>query len=164
MGIQSRVHDIVQPPSHTYRTNHRRCKNHRISPTIPLPPNLSTTPFLNLNVPSISSALKPCLSRIEITCLIVNPSRNCLPAKLGFPTCSASFSAALAICSRALKTRSAGFEDAWGKIVWVGCVPGCGWKVLEGENVGAGLTGPMWRREAAKSGSRPSMSIAILVK
>lgn len=53
-------------------------------------------------------------------------------------------------------------ENAWGKMVCAGCVRGCGWKVLEGENVGAGLTGPMWRREAAKSGSRPSMSIAVL--
>lgn len=49
-------------------------------------------------------------------------------------------------------------------MVCVGCVPGCDWKVLEGENVGAGFTGPMWRREAAKSGSRPSRSIAVLIK
>lgn len=32
--------------------------------------------------------------------------------------------------------------------------------VLELEKVGWGLTGPMRRREAAKSGSRPSRSIA----
>lgn len=32
--------------------------------------------------------------------------------------------------------------------------------MLEFENVGDGLTGPIDRREAAKSGSRPSMSMA----
>lgn len=35
------------------------------------------------------------------------------------------------------------------------------WKVLECDRVGDGLTGPMERREAAKSGSRPSRSIAV---
>lgn len=33
-------------------------------------------------------------------------------------------------------------------------------KVLDGENVGEGVTGPIERREAAKCGSRASRSIA----
>ena len=57
---------------------------------------------------------------------------------------------------RAEKTNNAGLV-AGGKTV------GAGWreKVLEGEYVGLGVTGPMVRREAAKSGSRPSRSIAF---
>lgn len=54
---------------------------------------------------------------------------------------------------------------ACGKTVWVslGRMAGEGLKVLEWEYVGAGVTGPMERREAAKWGSRPSRSIAIIL-
>lgn len=55
-----------------------------------------------------------------------------------------------------MTTSSAGLE-ACGKTV---CIEPGRLKVLEFENVGDGLTGPIDRREAAKSGSRPSMSIA----
>lgn len=56
-------------------------------------------------------------------------------------------------------------KDALGKRVW----DGFGWvaaaaegsKVLEWEYVGAVVTRPMDRREAANWGSRPSMSMAI---
>jgi hypothetical protein len=56
---------------------------------------------------------------------------------------------------RAVTASSAGFE-ADGKTV---CMEPR-FTVLELERVGKGLTGPMCRREAAKSGSRPSRSIA----
>lgn len=48
-------------------------------------------------------------------------------------------------------------------MVWLDCgvVFGVGLKVLEWEYVGAGFTGPIVRREAAKWGSRPSMSMAV---
>ena len=48
-------------------------------------------------------------------------------------------------------------------MVWLDCdvVFGVGLKVLEWEYVGAGFTGPIVRREAAKWGSRPSRSIAV---
>lgn len=61
---------------------------------------------------------------------------------------------------RAEKTSNAGL-DAGGKTVGAGC-----WraKVLEGEKVGFGVTGPMVRSCAAKSGSRPSRSIAFVVE
>lgn len=58
-------------------------------------------------------------------------------------------------------TSNAGFEDV-GKTVCVGAPgPVPGWlNVLEWESVGAGFTGPIERREAAKWGSRASRSIA----
>ena len=56
-------------------------------------------------------------------------------------------------------------KDALGKAAWdgFGWVAADGLKVLEWEYVGAGVTGPMDRREAAKWGSRPSMSMAIVL-
>lgn len=56
-------------------------------------------------------------------------------------------------------------KDALGKTVWdwFGWVAADGLKVLEWEYVGAGVTGPMERREAAKWGSRPSRSMAVVL-
>lgn len=70
--------------------------------------------------------------------------------------------------SRALRTRRAGLVADWGKTScadWSGCgvALGAGLKVLEWEYVGAGFTGPIERREAAKWGSRPSRSMANLL-
>ena len=86
---------------------------------------------------------------------MVNASTNSRPAKLGFPTCSASRSAAWVTRSRAFRTRRAGLVADWGKIAcadWSGCgvALAAGLKVLEWEYVGAGFTGPMLRRDAAK--------------
>lgn len=83
---------------------------------------------------------------------------NCLDVFSPRPIWSSSSCAALVIRCRAVTVSRAGF-DAVGKTV-------CGalrLKVLEWERVGFGFTGPMERREAAKSGSRPSRSIAVKV-
>ena len=52
-----------------------------------------------------------------------------------------------------------------GETVWdgFGWVAADGSKVLEWEYVGAGVTGPMLRSEAAKWGSRPSRSMAVVL-
>lgn len=60
---------------------------------------------------------------------------------------------------RAVTVSKAGFE-AVGKTV---CTE-LRLKVLEWERVGLGSTGPIERREAAKSGSRPSRSIAAVAR
>ena len=56
-------------------------------------------------------------------------------------------------------------KDALGKAAWdgFGWVAADGLKVLEWENVGAGVTGPVDRREAENWGWRPSRSIAIVL-
>ena len=76
------------------------------------------------------------------------------------PSVSNSFSAARANAAREDRVRSAGLDAGEGygeEEPWDGCVA---LKVLEFESVGLGITGPMERREAAKSGSRASRSIA----
>lgn len=123
--------------------------------TTPSFPNRSITPSFILNNLSISRFGIFCWSRIVSACEIVNASRYCLPTKSPRPRASSSSCAAFPILVRAVTASKAGFE-AVGKTVcmepWL--------TVLELEWVGKGFTGPMWRREAAKSGSRPSRSIA----
>lgn len=137
-------------------------RHQRTSPTMPFAPNRPKTPFFNFNIPSISPRLKPCRSRIVNACLIVHASTNSRPANPGRPICSASSCAAFAAVCRAVSTKSAGFA-AVGKTgwFWFCCWVGPGLNVLVRERVGLGTTGPMERRDAAKSGSRPSRSITV---
>ena len=139
--------------------------------TTPTRPNLCRRPLFNFNALSTSPSGIPSCSRITSACRIIRGSRYSRPtaARLGFPTDSASISAARAARCRALHTRSAGFASACaGNTVPVrSCVLlfGVRWlKVLELDNVGFGVTGPMERSEAAKVGSRASISMALSKK
>lgn len=131
-------------------------KHHVALATIPSFPSLSITPSFNRNVLSISLNGIRCKSRIFNACWIVKASRNCLRTFSPRLIRSISSCTASVIRCRAVTASRAGL-DAVGKTV-------CGerrLKVLEWERVGLGLTGPIERREAAKSGSRPSRSIAV---
>lgn len=185
-GEESLYVPVKMSKLHTSLVTSAHNIQHYGTPTTPLPrsppPKAPKAPSLNLSVLSISLCFNPCLSLITIACRIVNGSTYLLPPNPPFPNPSLSASASLVMRCRALTARSAGFSagegntlgcvgdgvDEVGLAVGFVCVCVCGWpwdwlKVLECESVGAGLTAPMERREAAKCGSRPSRSIAVLL-
>ena len=136
-------------------------------PTTPLGPNRATSPFFSPILFSISLGSNPCSSLNSRICRISITSRNRLPAKPLLPISASSASASSVSLFRTSTTWSAGLVAGDGNICgWRGegpvtdreAVPDVVLKVEELEKVGAGVTGPIERRDRAKSGSAASRS------
>ena len=166
---------IYTPPTQT-RDNQAHIP---VCPTIPLLPNLRTTPAFNPSFPSISSSSNPRSSRSMRICRRITTSRNSLPSLFVLAAASNSASARRASSLRCCSIRTAGFVALSGKLLGRRESPACdvsvvvallfgvtvpltGSKVDEWESVGLGVTGPSERRAAAKSRSAASISMACV--